>query len=119
MLKTLLQKSKGPSIGDVCLKCINGHNDNNANNYLSLNSIHCCRYIPAGSDLELECQVDLGEHGPDDHYRQSHIYEKWSKVFCSFKTQKMGLWSSWVFILAIEGRQQHRTVFVPSFVMGR
>ena len=40
------------------------------------NSIHCCRYIPAGSDLELECQVDLGEHGPDDHYRQSHIYEK-------------------------------------------
>ena len=27
------------------------------------------RYIPAGSDLELECQVDLGDHGPDDHYR--------------------------------------------------
>ena len=31
---------------------------------------YCRRYIPAGSDLELECQVDLGEHGPDDHYRQ-------------------------------------------------
>jgi len=31
------------------------------------------RYIPAGSDLELECQVDLGEHGPDDHYRQTAV----------------------------------------------
>ena len=74
MLKTLLQKSKGPSIGVTYV--YNALMVTMITMQTIPNSIHCCRYIPAGSDLELECQVDLGEHGPDDHYRQSHIYEK-------------------------------------------
>ena len=42
------------------------------------------RYIPAGSDLELECQVDLGDHGPDDHYRYfSFLVTGIMHVFCN------------------------------------
>ena len=31
------------------------------------------RYIPAGQELELLCLVDLGPHGPDDHYRETAV----------------------------------------------
>jgi hypothetical protein len=31
------------------------------------------RYIPAGQGLELLCMVDLGPHGPDDHYRETAV----------------------------------------------
>ena len=31
------------------------------------------RYIPAGEELELLCQVDLGPDGPDDQYRETAV----------------------------------------------
>ena len=31
------------------------------------------RYIPAGQELQLSCSVDLGPHGPDDHYRETAV----------------------------------------------
>jgi len=31
------------------------------------------RYIPSGQGLELGCSVDLGPHGPDDHYRDTAV----------------------------------------------